>query len=293
MRQAKLKPDVVSYNSGISACGKGEQWHRALALLSAVSEAKLELDIIYHTSLGPAACEKGEQWQPALALLSEMRKAKLVPDVISYSATISACEKGDQWQPALALLSEMRKAKLKPNHWSLLQRWNQRVREGRAVAAGAGAAQRDAWGEAGAQRHLSYMRWGQRVQEGRAVAVGAGAAQRDAEGEVAAQCHLLLQRWNQRVREGRAVAVGAGAAQRDAGGEAGAQFSYNAGISACGKGEWQPALALLTDMREAMLEPDVISSATAVGPARAERASSGRGRWSCWTRCGRRSWSPT
>ena len=35
-------------------------------------------------------------------------------------------------------------------HTSQLQRWDQRVREGRAVGAGVGAAQRDVGGEAGA-----------------------------------------------------------------------------------------------------------------------------------------------
>ena len=36
--------------------------------------------------------------------------------------------------------------------------------------------------------------------------------------------------------------------------------SYSAGISACEKGErWQRALALLSEMREASLDPDVIS----------------------------------
>ena len=39
---------------------------------------------------------------------------------------------------------------------SQLQRWDQRVREGRAVALGFGAAQRDVGGEAGARRHLYY-----------------------------------------------------------------------------------------------------------------------------------------
>ena len=39
---------------------------------------------------------------------------------------------------------------------SQLQRWDQRVREGRAVAAGFGAARRDVGGEAGAHCHLFY-----------------------------------------------------------------------------------------------------------------------------------------
>ena len=42
---------------------------------------------------GISACEKGEQWQRALALLSEMWEAQLEPYVISYSAGTSACER--------------------------------------------------------------------------------------------------------------------------------------------------------------------------------------------------------
>ncbi|CAK0863764.1 unnamed protein product, partial [Prorocentrum cordatum] len=104
----------------------------------------------------------------------------------------------------------------------------------------------------------------QRVREGRAVAAGSGAAERDAGGEAGTQ-RRQLQRWDQRVREGPAVAAGAGAAERDAGGEAGVQrFSYNAGVSACEKSEqWQRVLALLGEMREAKLEPDAISSTIA------------------------------
>ncbi|CAK0853897.1 unnamed protein product [Prorocentrum cordatum] len=156
MWEAKLEPDVISYNAGISACEKGEQWQRALALLSEMWEAKLEPDVISY-SAGISACEKGEQWQRALALLSEMWEAKLEPNVISYSAGISACEKGEQWQRALALLSEMWEAKLEPDVISY-SRWDQRVREGQAVAACADAASRDAGGEVGAQRHSSTLR---------------------------------------------------------------------------------------------------------------------------------------
>ncbi|CAK0910129.1 unnamed protein product, partial [Prorocentrum cordatum] len=55
--------------------------------------------------------------------------------------------------------------------------------------------------------------------------------------------------------------------------------SYNVGISVCEKGEqWQRALALLKEMWKANLEPD---SATALGSARARRASSGSWRWRC------------
>ncbi|CAK0790322.1 unnamed protein product, partial [Prorocentrum cordatum] len=92
-----------------------------------------------------------------------------------------------------------------------------------------------------------------------------------------AQRHQL-QCWDQRVREGRAVAAGAGAAERDAGGEAGARHHlYSAGISACEKGgQWQPALALLSEMREAKLEPNVISYSA--GTCACEKG----GQWQRW-----------
>ena len=49
---------------------------------------------------------------------------------------------------------------------SQLQRWDQRVREGRAVAAGFGAAERDVGGEAGAQRHLYYIAGARACEKG-------------------------------------------------------------------------------------------------------------------------------
>ncbi|CAK0845406.1 unnamed protein product [Prorocentrum cordatum] len=102
-------------------------------------------------SSGISACQKGEQWQRAVALLSEMLEAQIEPNVI-YNAVISACEKGRQWQRAQSLIREMWEASVEPNTVQL-QCWDQRLREGRAVAARRVAAQRDVGGEVGAQRH--------------------------------------------------------------------------------------------------------------------------------------------
>ena len=44
---------LVSYNAGISACEKGEQWQRALTLLSEMWEAELEPNVISTTLQGP------------------------------------------------------------------------------------------------------------------------------------------------------------------------------------------------------------------------------------------------
>ncbi|CAK0891809.1 unnamed protein product [Prorocentrum cordatum] len=115
MREAKLEADVIfSYSAGICACEQGDQWQRALAVLSEMWEAQLKPDAISFNS-GISAYGKGVQWKRALALLSEMRETKLEPNVISYSAGISACEKSERWQRALSLLGEMREAKLELN----------------------------------------------------------------------------------------------------------------------------------------------------------------------------------
>ena len=71
MRSSWLEPDVISYNSAISAC------------------------------------EKGQQWKQALSQLLEMWTPQRTPDVINYNSAISACEKGQQSEQALSLLLEM------------------------------------------------------------------------------------------------------------------------------------------------------------------------------------------
>ena len=95
----------VSYSAGVSACEKGGQWQRALALLSGMREAKLEPGTISYTP-GIIACEKGEQWEQALSLLSEAEEAGCT-DVTMYGAVTNACEKGGQWHRAVRLLDEV------------------------------------------------------------------------------------------------------------------------------------------------------------------------------------------
>ncbi|CAK0865090.1 unnamed protein product [Prorocentrum cordatum] len=139
-----------------------------------------------------------------------------------------------------------------------LQRWDQRVQERQAVAARFGTARRDAGGEVGAQRYISATTLGS--ARARTVSTGSGPWRCSARCGRRSWSPAQLQRRNQRLREVRAVAVGFRAAGRDAGGAVGSQLSYSAGISACEKGvQWQRALVLISDMREAKLEADVVS----------------------------------
>ncbi|CAK0841582.1 unnamed protein product [Prorocentrum cordatum] len=214
-------------------------------------------------------CGQTKQWSAALRMLREGIQfgLQLVPS--HYVAIVSACRKGGQWQHALSVFSEMLEAKLEPD--SLLQRWDQRVRERRAVAAGAGTAEGDAGGEAGARRHLACEKGGQwqpalallsEIWEAKLPDVisynaGISACEKGEQWELAL---ALLSEMREAKLEPDVI-------------------SYSAGISACEKGgKWQAALALLSEMREAKLEPNAISYSGSV-PAR--KASSGSGRWHC------------
>merc|ERR1719359_2313321 len=50
--------------------------------------------ITYNSTI--SACEKGQEWIMAMTLLREMQQWHMKPDVITYSSSISACEKGQQ-----------------------------------------------------------------------------------------------------------------------------------------------------------------------------------------------------
>ncbi|CAK0841631.1 unnamed protein product [Prorocentrum cordatum] len=101
-------PTSSIYSAGVSACDQGEQWQRALALISEMRLANIEPDEIT-LNAGTTACARGEQWQQALSLLSEMWEAKLEPTVFSCCVGVNACALGEQWQRALTLLSEGRR----------------------------------------------------------------------------------------------------------------------------------------------------------------------------------------
>ncbi len=99
MRSSQLEPNVISYNSAISAC------------------------------------EKGQQWEQALRLLLEMRSSRLEPNVMSYNSAISACEKGQQWEQALIFVARDAELPARAER-DQLQLRDQRLREGPAVGAG-------------------------------------------------------------------------------------------------------------------------------------------------------------
>lgn len=86
------KPDWISYNASISACGGGGEWMRAFGLLEEMKEERTWPGVTAYNAV-ISACEKGVEWRLALECLEEMRNYVLEPDLISYFVAIHACDK--------------------------------------------------------------------------------------------------------------------------------------------------------------------------------------------------------
>eukprot|EP00439_Symbiodinium_sp_Y106_P003853 s7770_g1.t1 len=65
----ELQADLISYNTAISACGKGSAWQAALLLLGEVSDTRLELDLISYDA-AMSACQM-DNWPLTLLLFEE------------------------------------------------------------------------------------------------------------------------------------------------------------------------------------------------------------------------------
>ena len=96
---------VISYNSTISACGRGRQWEKALDLLQEMMDHGIKPNVVSYNS-AISACKKGEKWEKAIDLLQEMTDHAIKPNVISYNSTIEACFISDKYSNALSLVHQ-------------------------------------------------------------------------------------------------------------------------------------------------------------------------------------------
>eukprot|EP00435_Cladocopium_sp_Y103_P068042 s206_g30.t4 len=108
----RLKGDLTSLNSTMTACRNAARWDAVLALFQAqlaeldgvLSEPSLDV-ISFNITAGAYA--SSHSWQNAMACLKEMRKATLRPTAATFNILMTACEKSQHWQRALFLYKDM------------------------------------------------------------------------------------------------------------------------------------------------------------------------------------------
>ena len=104
-----VQPDLLTYNSAVTACEK--TWEYALTVHStSCSSGSLPDSIGFGAIIN--ACEKGMQWQAAIVCLRMMHEDRL-SNGVAYSAAVHACERCAQWELALLLLDDLMQSEIK------------------------------------------------------------------------------------------------------------------------------------------------------------------------------------
>ncbi|CBI36966.3 unnamed protein product, partial [Vitis vinifera] len=113
-----LKPNLVTYNAVIDACGKGGvDFNRAaeifdeMNLFSEMLYRGIEQDIFTYNTLLDAVC-KGGQMDLAFQIMSEMPRKHIMPNVVTYSTVIDGYAKAGRLDEALNLFNEMKFASI-------------------------------------------------------------------------------------------------------------------------------------------------------------------------------------
>eukprot|EP00435_Cladocopium_sp_Y103_P062224 s996_g23.t2 len=83
-----LHPDVVTFNTAISACAKGSHWLSSLKMFSLLHEQQLQAD---HVTFNSVLNAFRLTWRSSLDLLAQMGDSETAPDIISYNTCISGC----------------------------------------------------------------------------------------------------------------------------------------------------------------------------------------------------------
>lgn len=102
------RPNVVTYNAAMQACGSAGRWREALALLRGMLSNKVAPNATSLTA-AIAACGFAGEWQQALDLLRAVKDVDggVVLSVGSYNAAIRACGKAGRFEQAVGVLREM------------------------------------------------------------------------------------------------------------------------------------------------------------------------------------------
>ncbi|CAE7245106.1 RNF32 [Symbiodinium necroappetens] len=112
MRSRGTRPDVVTFNTTISACASGKKWAEALQLLEEGKKLPSGPDqMTYGAAI--SACE--DHWELALHLLNDMSASKLQLNEVTSASTIRACSNGDNPESAIELLRALQQKAVRQN----------------------------------------------------------------------------------------------------------------------------------------------------------------------------------
>ena len=259
--QAEMRPtnqpgNTITFNSACNSLSKSAAWRRALDQFIEAAVTRTAPDLVMINTL-TSACKS--EWSKGLTLL-ELAGAQQVHDAFTHVASISSFESAARWQQALGILSCFGARRLRPN----------------TIAYNATGAAHDA-GEQWLQS-MALLRE-QKVRQLFADIVSYGSVISSCEGS--AQWHEALSilrgcevssgpkpdliAYNAGISACRGRQWHLALALLYTKGLQGHLISRNAAISACAsRGQWEHALLLLFESRQQVMQTDIVAHSAAI-----------------------------
>eukprot|EP00435_Cladocopium_sp_Y103_P051295 s552_g15.t2 len=116
MHANDVSPDLVTCNTAISACSKGEQWQLALYLLQDLVAVRVADCVSYNSAV--SACCAGSEWKKVFQILQLMAFNSILPDSITFNGAMAACSKVGRWQFSIHFLDAMPAGRPDPSAFS-------------------------------------------------------------------------------------------------------------------------------------------------------------------------------
>ncbi|XP_010026088.3 pentatricopeptide repeat-containing protein At2g31400, chloroplastic [Eucalyptus grandis] len=115
MKNSGLKPNLVTFNAVIDACGKGGvELDKVLRIFDEMLKNGVQPDRITYNSL-LAVCSRGGYWEAAKNWFYEMVDKGIDQDIVTYNTFLDALCKGGQLDSAIEIMSQMPAKNILPN----------------------------------------------------------------------------------------------------------------------------------------------------------------------------------
>ncbi|EPS72235.1 hypothetical protein M569_02522 [Genlisea aurea] len=112
MVQNGVQPDRITYNSLLAVCSGAGLWETARSLFDEMVYRGVDQDIYTYNTLLDAACSGGHM-DSAFEIMSEMPAKNVMPNEVTYSTMIRGCAKSGRLEKGLNLFAKMKIAGIK------------------------------------------------------------------------------------------------------------------------------------------------------------------------------------
>ncbi|CAA7388393.1 unnamed protein product [Spirodela intermedia] len=109
-----VRPDKVTFNSLLAGCSRAGHWEDAREMFDEMLLRGVSRDVFTYNTFIDAVCKCGNM-EMAVWLLTEMRVSNVLPNVVTYSTLMDGYSKLDRFEEALRLYDELKSVGITPD----------------------------------------------------------------------------------------------------------------------------------------------------------------------------------